>query len=85
MGYLNDPFADPARDWDEDDGYEYDDTKVDLDEAEDGGFYGTGLVVGEDGELALVIANGAMDEWDAFRLTEVEARGLAAMIDAVLG
>lgn len=35
MSYLSDPFADPAQNWDEDDGYEYDDTEpavVDLDE-----------------------------------------------------
>lgn len=52
---------------------------------EPGGFYGTGLVVGENGELAIVHAEGDIEDWNAYQLSEPEANALYAMIGAVLG
>lgn len=51
---------------------------------QDPGLVGTGLMVGENGELAIVHADGCMDKWEAFRTSDTEARNLAALIDAVL-
>ena len=76
-------FADPAEDWDEDDGYEYDDTKPDA-EPEEGYFAGVGLMLGEQGEMAIAIAPGD-GVVEFYEVNDTEARGLSAMIDAVLG
>ena len=54
------------------------------DDDEDTGLSGVGLVVSDTGELAIVHADGAMDEWRAFRTSDGEARALANLIDSVL-
>lgn len=81
-GLMPNPFADPANDWDEDDDYEYDDTRP-VEASEDGHFDGVGLMVSESGALALAVAcnEGTVD---MYRVSDVEMRNLSAMIDAIL-
>lgn len=56
-----------------------------LGDEPDEGFYGTGLVVSEDGELAIVHAGGGVEDWHAYRVGESDALALSKMIRTVLG
>lgn len=51
---------------------------------EDNSFRGTGLIVGEDGSLALIVCDGDVEHSEIYRINDVEADGLANMIKAVL-
>lgn len=52
-------------------------------EPEDEGLVGTGLIVTETGELAVVFVDGDPASVQVFRVNDTEALSLAAMISAV--
>ncbi len=52
-----------------------------IDEPE--GFTGTGLLVSEDGDLAIIVCDGGLETVQIFRTSDTEAGALAAMINAV--
>ena len=59
-----------------------DDIAAPEDEGE--GFVGVGLVIAENGEMAIVHADGGIEDWRAFRVSYPEAVALHGLLGAAI-